>query len=426
MPANLKKNPGTALFDPTVSDGAIDGIIEHESNLGHIVIPTLALPERRIAAREILAGLCSEDTVASLLTLSGNVAIHEETITRARIAIGGHFQSILHAIQKDVLADADDSAERKKLALQLTYQYIRVVHGYSRPVARNHILIYQRFAGNVEAQRLLSYSEMLLLAEQVKSEDGIVLLIDEKRDAKLSQAEFKLLTREYAVKLQQAEEAFEQIGQALNQAQGDLFLKSSEAERLQTSNAGLEKQLEDTQKKIQSIEDARAEVSSRLVASRSEAQTSQDRVVELEAGVSELQTQLDAARNTPNGHVEIREVEVLPPEYASRIDAIQKAEEALLRKQAEVQALETAATEKQQQLASTEETLRNSSKLLATTDAMTALIDTFSLFHTAYVTARLKVAATGGPEAFRVLLLEIDSKIQNLHLEVQAAIGRGA
>jgi hypothetical protein len=125
MSANPKKKPGTEVFDPTAAvDGASDSIIEHESNLGQLQIPTLPLHERRVAAREILSAACSDDTVASLLTISGTVAIHEETIVRARIAIGGHFQSILHAIQKDVMADGDDSPGRQKLALQLTYEYI--------------------------------------------------------------------------------------------------------------------------------------------------------------------------------------------------------------------------------------------------------------------------------------------------------------
>jgi hypothetical protein len=427
MSANPKKKPGTEVFDPTAAvDGASDSIIEHESNLGQLQIPTLPLHERRVAAREILSAACSDDTVASLLTISGTVAIHEETIVRARIAIGGHFQSILHAIQKDVMADGDDSPGRQKLALQLTYEYIGAVHRYSRAVARNHMLVYQRFARNAEAQRLLSYSEMLLLAEQFKNDEDITLLLDEKREANLPEVDFKARAREYGMKLKQAHETIAQMTEVIAQSEGDFFIKSSEFQRLQTSNTELEKSLEESGKKIQTIEQARAEVSARLVAARSESQTAQDRVLELEAGVADLRAQLDAAKNSPNGPVETKEVEVLPPEYASKLEALQAAEKLLAAKQAEVQALETAAATKQQELASTEETLKDSGKLLATSDALKDLIDHFSLFHTSYITARLKVAAAGTPEPFRGILMEIDSKMQNLHLEVQAAIARSA
>lgn len=201
MPADPKKKPGTEVFDPIVPlDADKDGIIEDEPALDNIQIPTLPPTELRIAARDILSAVVSDDTFASLLAISGTVAILARQKILPRIAIGGHFQAILDAVQKDVMSDGDVSPSRQKFALQLTYDYIHAVHGYNRPLARNHMLIYRRFAGNAEARRLLSYSEMVLLASQVKHDD-IVLLIDEKRESDLSAVEFKALTRDYVMKL---------------------------------------------------------------------------------------------------------------------------------------------------------------------------------------------------------------------------------
>ena len=427
MSANPKKKPGTDVFDPTAAlDGDHDGAIDHEPALGRLLISTIPLAERRVAARQLLSAVCREDTVASLLTISGAVAIQEESAVRARIAIGGHFQTIYHAIQKDVTSDGDDSPNRQKLALQLTYEYIRVVHGYNRPVARNHILIYQCFAGNAEAQSLLTYTEMLLLADQVKDDEAIVRLIDEKRQANLTAVEFKALTRDFVLKMRQAQDEIKQMKEEVAQAQGDIFLKATDLQRLQTTNGLLEKSLAESRESLQKNEEARADVSSRLVASRTELQTAQDRVHELEAGVKNLEAQLEAAKNSPTGPVVTRDVEVVPPEYASKLEALAAAEAALAAKQAEVQALETETVARQQELASTRETLADTSKMLATGNAFTELIDHFSQFHTSYITTRLKVAASGTPEPFRQILMEIDAKMQNLHLEVQAAIARGA
>jgi hypothetical protein len=428
---NQKKKTATEIFDPTAditgkTNMMIARELPKESVLGSIVVPTLPLEQRRRVARSLLGEHCRDDTVQMLVAISGHVAVQQEDILRARIAIGGHFLAVQQFIKKDVLSGGDMSETRQKLAKQLTYDYILAVHGYKRAMARNHILVYEEFAKNDEAIRILSYSEMLLMAEHVKSEDDRVMLLDEKQENGMTQLEFKARVREYAFKLKHANEQIEQLSSEVAQSEGDLYVKRAENIRLQSSNAELQRSLEDAHKKSQAIEANRAELSSRLVAARQDVDSARERSDALENEIRKLRAELDTGRVNSGGPSAVREVEGLPKDYTSKRAALADAEKELSQRTSEVRELESAVAAKQEELARAEDDLRNSKKLLATNDALKELISTFSQFHTAYVTAQLRVASAGAPAEFREILLELESKMEAMRLEVRAAAARSA
>lgn len=419
----MSATKSTEVFDPSRSDGD-DSVITLESRFSMLEIPTIPVEDRRRVATEVLASVCSRETIESLLSLTGAIATNEEQIARARISIGGHFWSIHTAIHQGLLEKGSQTDRTvDNAALALTYRYIEAIHGYSRAVARNHMLVWQQFNNNADAMRVLKHTEMVLVA-QVRDEDAREQLIHQIADYKESSDNETIprpvliqMIKETKAQLDQANDEIATLKGEVAEAQGDVYVRNNEFQRLSERQRETERALEEARQTTQKLAQARSEAVESLVAERQDASQQQDL---LKALRQELQT----AKNTPR--VETKEVEVLPPQYKTLQEAVAAAESALLAKQEQINLLEAEESRLRQQV---EEAQR-----LFTEEARAAEIKTdvdevqrlFGTFHSAYIAARLKIANAGKLPLYRDMLIELETKLEACAVEVKAAIARGA